>query len=255
MNVTLVVLCGKKAGMEIPVAIPKLLIGRGENCHIRPQSNLVSRKHCMISVEKGSVAVEDCGSANGTLVNGKIVLQRRTLHNSDRIQVGPLELEVRLATNNRSDNEAPIHKGSSAASCSNSSVVGVDREVNIAKWLDENADEHEIHLPLEELATPQDNIPIAPAIQRPERQAVPRDKEIEVDGVDLLLMASVGILLVVIAAFVLPVAWATLGDWWLAVWKACRAVFNLRKWRWWVWSLLWGAALVWLLWRRAWRIR
>ena len=98
MKLKLVVIGGKKAGMEIPISMPKYLIGRGDDCHLRPQSQLVSRKHCVISTDNGSAAIEDCGSANGTLVNGEKVQRRRELKTSDRIKIGPLELEVRLAT-------------------------------------------------------------------------------------------------------------------------------------------------------------
>ena len=94
MNVKLVVIRGKKAGMEILISMPRCIVGRGEECHIRPQSEQVSRKHCVISVDNGSAAVEDCGSANGTFVNGDRIQRRRELRNSDRIKVGPLELEV-----------------------------------------------------------------------------------------------------------------------------------------------------------------
>ena len=96
MEFKLVVIGGKKAGMEIPISMRQCVIGRGDDCHIRPQSPLVSRRHCVISVSHSSAAIEDCGSANGTLVNGEKVHHQRELENNDRIRVGTLELEVRL---------------------------------------------------------------------------------------------------------------------------------------------------------------
>ena len=65
--------------MEILISMPRCIVGRGEECHIRPQSEQVSRKHCVISVDNGSAAVEDCGSANGTFVNGDRIQRRREL--------------------------------------------------------------------------------------------------------------------------------------------------------------------------------
>jgi len=65
-------------------------------CHIRPQSQLVSRRHCVISAANGSATIEDCGSANGTLVNGKPLQQRHTLKNGDWITVGTLDFEFRI---------------------------------------------------------------------------------------------------------------------------------------------------------------
>ena len=96
MKFTLVVIGGKKTGLEIPISPPEYLIGRGEDCHLRPQNPLVSRKHCVISVGK-VVFIEDCGSANGTFVNGEKLQQRHELRNSDRIKIGAMELEVHLA--------------------------------------------------------------------------------------------------------------------------------------------------------------
>ena len=90
MKLKLVVIGGKKAGMEIPISVPKYVIGREEGCHLRPQSPLVSRKHCVISAANGSATIEDFGSANGTFVNGEKLQQRRELKNSDRIKIGPL---------------------------------------------------------------------------------------------------------------------------------------------------------------------
>ncbi len=104
MRLKLVVIGGKKEGMEIPISMPKYIIGRGDDCHLRPQSQLVSRKHCIISADNGVACIEDCDSANGTLVNGKDIRGRHELKNSDHIKIGPLELEVRLTTN-----EAAIH--------------------------------------------------------------------------------------------------------------------------------------------------
>ena len=106
MKLKLVVVEGKKAGMEIPISVPKCLIGRGDDCHIRPQSQLVSRKHCIISSDNGSATIEDCGSANGTLVNGERIQQHRKLNTSDRIKIGTLELEVRLVTDEATVNAA-----------------------------------------------------------------------------------------------------------------------------------------------------
>ena len=96
MEVKLVVISETQTGREIPIAGAKYLIGRGEECQLRPQSNLVSRKHCAILIEKGVVAIEDFGSTNGTFVNEERITQRRNLKNGDRIQVGGLNFEVRF---------------------------------------------------------------------------------------------------------------------------------------------------------------
>lgn len=96
MEVKLIVVGGKNAGKEVPVAGPKFFIGRAEDCQLKPHSDLVSRHHCVIMVEDAFVAIRDFGSKNGTQVNGERVQGELELKAGDRITVGDLELEVQL---------------------------------------------------------------------------------------------------------------------------------------------------------------
>ena len=96
MEVKLVVVGGKQAGTEIPIPTRRFVIGRGEDCHLRPHSKSVSRKHCAIVVEEGVAAIEDFDSTNGTFVNGERVQKRRALKNGDHITVHRWEFAVRL---------------------------------------------------------------------------------------------------------------------------------------------------------------
>ena len=96
MEVKLVVGHGKHAGREIPIPIPKFFVGRAEDCHLRVHSELVSRHHCVFMIEEGFVAVRDFQSKNGTFVNGKRIAPEVELKSGDRVQVGPMELEVRI---------------------------------------------------------------------------------------------------------------------------------------------------------------
>lgn len=97
MEVKLRVLEGKNAGREIKVPAPKFFIGRAEDCHLRPRSDMVSRHHCVILVEEGFVAIRDFGSKNGTLVNDEMVKGQQELKSGDRLTVGNLHFEVQLA--------------------------------------------------------------------------------------------------------------------------------------------------------------
>ncbi len=97
MDVKLIVVGGKHAGTEIQVPGPKFFIGRGEDCHLRPQSEQISRHHAAILLESGSVAVRDLSSRNGTYVNGERITEQTELKNGDRVQLGPLEFDVELA--------------------------------------------------------------------------------------------------------------------------------------------------------------
>jgi pSer/pThr/pTyr-binding forkhead associated (FHA) protein len=96
MEVKLIVASGKHAGKEIPITKEKFLIGRAEDCQLRPHSDLVSRHHCVIFVEEGFVAVRDFGSKNGTQVNDATIQGEQELKNGDKLKVGSLELDVQL---------------------------------------------------------------------------------------------------------------------------------------------------------------
>jgi pSer/pThr/pTyr-binding forkhead associated (FHA) protein len=96
MNVNLLVVHGRPRGKTIPFPLGEFLIGRGPECHIRPNSDWVSRQHCLLRVLPTGVSIRDLGSRNGTLVNGTRVIQEQPLHNGDQLQVGPLTFEIQL---------------------------------------------------------------------------------------------------------------------------------------------------------------
>jgi len=96
MEVKLVVTNGRHAGREIPIKGPKFFIGRAEDCHLRPGSDLVSRHHCVILVSEDGVKVRDFGSKNGTFVNGDKVSPECRLMPGDRLLVGQLDFDVRI---------------------------------------------------------------------------------------------------------------------------------------------------------------
>lgn len=97
MKVQLIVVRGKPEGKVIPLAGPKFKIGRGETCHLRPNSEQVSREHAEFTIESNAVIVRDLGSRNGTLVNGKaLTTESCKLKDRDLVQVGPLTFAVSI---------------------------------------------------------------------------------------------------------------------------------------------------------------
>jgi pSer/pThr/pTyr-binding forkhead associated (FHA) protein len=95
MKVQLVVVRGKPEGKVIPLVGPKFKIGRGETCHLRPNSEQVSREHAEFTIRGDSILVRDLGSRNGTLVNGKaLTADELVLKDRDLVQVGPLTFAV-----------------------------------------------------------------------------------------------------------------------------------------------------------------
>ena len=97
MKVQLVVVRGKPEGKVIPLVGPSFKIGRGETCHLRPNSEQVSREHAEFTISADSVIVRDLGSRNGTLVNGKALTAECRLKDQDLVQVGPLTFAVAIS--------------------------------------------------------------------------------------------------------------------------------------------------------------
>jgi pSer/pThr/pTyr-binding forkhead associated (FHA) protein len=96
MSFKLVVVHGQPHGKSLDFPPGEFVIGRGSECHLRPNSSWVSRQHCLLLVSDEQTCLRDLGSTNGTLVNGTRVMGERLLANGDHIQIGPLVFEVRL---------------------------------------------------------------------------------------------------------------------------------------------------------------
>ena len=96
MKVYLLVVHGQPEGKSLLFPRGQYLFGRGDECHIRPNSDWVSRQHCLLRVTSDKVLLRDLGSRNGTLVNGERLVGERPLLHGDMLQVGPLVFQVHL---------------------------------------------------------------------------------------------------------------------------------------------------------------
>ena len=94
VSAELKVVGGKHVGQVIPLNRRKFLIGREQDCQLRPNSEMVSRHHCVFSVDDYSVRLRDLGSTNGTLVNGERIRKDVVLVAGDKIVIGNLEFEL-----------------------------------------------------------------------------------------------------------------------------------------------------------------
>lgn len=94
MQVRIKMLHGSGTGKEVKIPTPKCLIGRGDDCHLKPQSDAVSRRHCVIITTENEVVVRDLNSRNGTFVNEERVAEESVLLTGDVLRVGPLEFEM-----------------------------------------------------------------------------------------------------------------------------------------------------------------
>ena len=74
MKLNLVVLTpGKTEGKAIPVTLSQFLIGRDPQCHLRPASAVISKRHCALLTRGEQVFLRDFDSTIGTFVNDQPV--------------------------------------------------------------------------------------------------------------------------------------------------------------------------------------
>ena len=95
LRVQLRVSSGKHTGQLITLKPGNFLVGREQDCQLRPGSELVSRHHCVFKMDDYGVRLRDLGSTNGTTVNGERI-QQHQLQQGDKVVIGDLHLEVVL---------------------------------------------------------------------------------------------------------------------------------------------------------------
>ena len=138
MKAKLRVLKGPSEGKDITIPVSKFFIGRGEDCHLRPKSDAISRHHCAIVISDAQVAIRDFGSKNGTYVNDQRVENVTILNNGDKLVVGPLSFEVVL-DHSLGGTKQPKVKGvadvAERSANRNQNLVHSDDD-SIASWLE-----------------------------------------------------------------------------------------------------------------------
>jgi pSer/pThr/pTyr-binding forkhead associated (FHA) protein len=144
MHVRLKILQGSNTGKELKIPTPKCLIGRGEDCHLRPNSDAISRHHCVIATSENEVIVRDLKSRNGTFVNEEKVTEEAVLLNGDILRVGPLQFEMMIEQSVAKPKRAKVAdiKEAVARTAEGSSVNSTSDLDDVTSWLEE-ADTHE----------------------------------------------------------------------------------------------------------------
>ncbi|MBX6313688.1 MAG: FHA domain-containing protein [Isosphaeraceae bacterium] len=105
-RVRLIVETGKAKGQAIRIGISRFLIGRDPRCHLRPNSETISRLHAVIEQREGRVFVRDCGTVNGTLLGDRTLRQEEAeAHDGDSLGVGVLRF--RFSITPRAEGPAP----------------------------------------------------------------------------------------------------------------------------------------------------
>ncbi len=143
MQVRLRVIGGKNNGREIKIAVPEFIIGRGDEAHLKPSSDLVSRRHCAIRLNNSQVEIEDLGSRNGTFVNGQQIAGVYAPKSGDLLRVGQLQFEVVIDYAEPS-NKRPKVQGVGQAlerTAGNKAASGDELEESVSDWLSSDDDD------------------------------------------------------------------------------------------------------------------
>lgn len=93
---TLEILEGNPLGLKIPMKQDIVTVGRNPDCQIRPDSEIVSGRHCRIHKRAFGVIVTDCNSTNGTFVNDGRITAEVELSDGDRLRIGNVVFKVLL---------------------------------------------------------------------------------------------------------------------------------------------------------------
>jgi pSer/pThr/pTyr-binding forkhead associated (FHA) protein len=97
MNVCLRLLDGERVGDSLQISNGKLLVGRATDCHLRSESEFVSRHHCALTLNESELRVRDLGSKNGTYVSGRrIGGDECVLAHGDLLAVGDLRFQINI---------------------------------------------------------------------------------------------------------------------------------------------------------------
>ncbi|TWU50861.1 FHA domain protein [Rubripirellula tenax] len=141
MQVKLKVLTGSHEGKEIAVLSEKFLVGRSEVCQLRPKSESVSRKHCIIVLKDNRVLVQDLNSRNGTFVNDKRlpVDKAKVLKGGDELRIGKLLFEVVIEHGLQAAKKPEVSNFGDAAARTVEAGSHDSRfeAVDVSDWLDE----------------------------------------------------------------------------------------------------------------------
>jgi len=95
------IVAGPNVGAVYDLSPGETSVGRNADNQIVLSSSKISKKHCVLVVDNGTLTIQDHGSANGTFVNGSLIKNKK-LKSGDRIGLGEYMLEFTEKSQTRS---------------------------------------------------------------------------------------------------------------------------------------------------------
>ena len=175
--VRLVLVVGSRAGLAAPLQTGYYMIGRHNECQIRPKSRSVSRRHCLLHNEDGVLRLFDLDSTAGTFKNDKRMDPGRwhEVQDRDEVRFGKVRFVVEFDDFDVHDNLQVIEKTRQRSEQSDASMLrgAAWQDVDVAGFLDaedqadreiryqnirssESTTDHEAECGMESLAEPEE---------------------------------------------------------------------------------------------------
>jgi len=92
---TLVIKAGPQVGTSFTLG-GNATVGRQKDCTVRLMDTSVSRRHAQLRLQDDSLIIEDLKSANGTMVNGRLIAEPTPLKDGDEVTLGETILTVQM---------------------------------------------------------------------------------------------------------------------------------------------------------------
>ena len=104
------------APTRVALPVQTITLGRASDCTIPIRDRFLSRRHAEILFDSGKWVVRDCGSVNGTLLNGEKIVDAAVIHPGDRILLGDSEVVFDSADSEPPPQLIPVDSDSHAKS-------------------------------------------------------------------------------------------------------------------------------------------
>jgi transcriptional regulator with GAF, ATPase, and Fis domain len=123
---------GPDGPLSFPLAGTSLVVGRSVQADVRIADPRVSRRHAKLVRSKKGWTVEDLGSQNGVLVNGRRIEGAAPLKSGDILQLGGMRLEFSL---DDAVEEKPTRRAATEEGSVTQAIRGLSREARAAQRL------------------------------------------------------------------------------------------------------------------------
>ena len=93
MGAVFIVTKDKKQLAKVSLTGNTFVAGRSHDCNLPLDETLASRRHIEVTFVRGAYWIRDCGSRNGTLVNGEKIADNYELKDGDEVEIGSTRLK------------------------------------------------------------------------------------------------------------------------------------------------------------------